>query len=174
MTEQRINIIGADITGLDVDAIVNAANPELLPGGGVCGAIHDAAGPGLAAECAQIPGGCPTGEARITHGYDLKAPYVIHAVGPIWSGGVAGEPDLLAQCYRRALGLCVGNNLTSIAFPAISTGIYGYPPEDAAAVASATTCRFLADNAQITSVAFVLFGEEAYDTFVGSAAFGRG
>ncbi|MBT3237255.1 MAG: O-acetyl-ADP-ribose deacetylase [Rhodospirillaceae bacterium] len=159
MTEQRINIIGADITGLDVDAIVNAANPELLPGGGVCGAIHDAAGPGLAAECAQIPGGCPTGEARITHGYDLKAPYVIHAVGPIWSGGVAGEPDLLAQCYRRALGLCVGNNLTSIAFPAISTGIYGFPADRAAEIAVNTVADFLRPDDRLKQVVFCCFGE---------------
>ena len=168
-----VELITGDITRQNVDAIVNAANTSLLGGGGVDGAIHRAAGPQLLTETRSL-GGCLTGDAKLTKGYKLTARYVIHAVGPIWSGGVAGEPDLLAQCYRRALGLCVGNNLTSIAFPAISTGIYGYPPEDAAAVASATTCRFLADNAQITSVAFVLFGEEAYDTFVGSAAFGRG
>lgn len=159
MTDHRIEVLGADITGLDVDAIVNAANQELAPGGGVCGAIHAAAGPGLAAECRQIPGGCATGEARITHGYDLKARYVIHAVGPVWKGGAAGEPELLAQCYRRALGLAVGNNLVSIAFPAISTGIYGFPTERAAAIAVETVQSFLEGDDRLERVIFCCFGE---------------
>lgn len=161
MTDDRIQVIGADITGLDVDAIVNAANQELAAGGGVCGAIHAAAGPGLAAECAQIPGGCATGEARITHGYELKARYVIHAVGPIWNGGEAGEPELLAQCYRRALGLAVGNNLTSIAFPAISTGIYGFPADAAAEIALETVAGFLEGDDRLERVVFCCFGAES-------------
>jgi len=161
MIDDRIQVLGADITSLDVDVIVNAANRELAPGGGVCGAIFAAAGPGLAAECTQIPGGCATGEARITHGYDLKARYVIHAVGPVWKGGDAGEPELLAQCYRRALGLAVGNNLKSIAFPAISTGIYDFPAERAAAIAVDTVSGFLAGDDRLQKVIFCCFGAES-------------
>ena len=161
MADGRIEIVQGDITSLDVDAIVNAANEQLAPGGGVCGAIHDAAGSGLAAECARVPGGCPTGEARFTNGYDLIARYVIHAVGPVWHGGEQNEAALLAQCYRRALGLCVGNNLTSIAFPAISTGIYGYPAEEAAAIALDTVNTFLAGDDRLTRVVFCCFGEQS-------------
>src|SRR5262245_46191631 len=116
----------ADITTLDVDAIVNAANTSLAPGGGVCGAIHRAAGPELAQACAQV-GGCPTGDARITLGFRLKARFVIHAVGPVWHGGNAGEPVLLASAYRASITLAKQHGLRSIAFPAISTGIFGYP-----------------------------------------------
>ncbi|MHA1597722.1 MAG: macro domain-containing protein [Alphaproteobacteria bacterium] len=163
MPDPRIEVIGADITGLDVDVIVNAANQELTAGGGVCGAIHGAAGPGLAAECAQIPGGCSTGEARITHGYDLKATYVIHVVGPVWQGGDAGEADLLGQCYRRALGLAVGNNLASIAFPAISTGIYGFPIGRAAEIAVATVADFLDGDDRLQRVVFCCFGPQSIE-----------
>ena len=159
MTIDSIQILEADITTLAVDAIVNAANETLLGGRGVDGAIHVAAGPGLLAECKQIPGGCPTGEARITNAYNLKATYVIHTVGPIWQGGEDNEEGLLAQCDRRSLGLVLGNNLKSVAFPAISTGVYRFPAERAAKIAISTTAAFLTGEDRIEQVIFCCFGE---------------
>jgi len=140
--DTRLEVVVADITTLRVDAIVNAANASLLGGGGVDGAIHRAAGPELKEECRRL-GGCETGDARITKGYRLPARHVIHAVGPVWSGGHRGEDDLLASCYRRAIELCRANNLASVAFSAISTGIYRFPADRAAEIAVATTAKAL-------------------------------
>jgi O-acetyl-ADP-ribose deacetylase (regulator of RNase III) len=161
----RLTAVQADITALDVDAIVNAANGELAVGGGVCGAIHQAAGPALAEACRQI-GGCPTGEARITPGFDLKAKYVIHAVGPRWMGGRRGEAELLASAYRAALKLAVENGVTTIAFPAISTGIYGYPLEDAAGVAVHTVRSATMERSSLQEVFFACFDERVLELYV--------
>lgn len=154
---RRIELIEGDITALDVDAVVNAANESLLGGGGVDGAIHRAAGPELLAACRRI-GGCPTGEARITKGFRLAARHVIHTVGPVWHGGADGEPELLARCYRRALGLLVGNNLSTIAFPAISTGVYGFPADQAAEIAVREVSAFLAGDERVEKAVFCCFG----------------
>jgi O-acetyl-ADP-ribose deacetylase (regulator of RNase III) len=156
----RVEIHNGDITALDVDAIVNAANERLAPGGGVCGAIHSAAGPGLAEACARL-GGCPTGGARITEGYALSARHVIHAVGPVWQGGTEGEDDLLASAYRSSLDLAKRHGLASIAFPAISTGIYGYPLKRAAGIAVATVCGWLDAEDGLGEVVFCVFGDAA-------------
>jgi len=156
----NIEVIDADITTLAVDAIVNAANESLLGGGGVDGAIHDAAGPKLLEECKTI-GGCPTGEARLTKGYDLPAKYVIHTVGPVWHGGSHGEDDLLAACYRHSMSLALRTKIRSIAFPAISTGAYGFPLERAARIAAEEVHRFLETYPEFDRVIFCCFGAEA-------------
>lgn len=160
LLENRIEIIDADITALDVDVIVNAANEALAPGGGVCGAIHAKAGPDLAVACAAL-GGCPTGESRMTPGFGLPAKYVIHSVGPVWGGGESGEGRLLASCYKTALRLAADNDLTSIAFPAISTGIYGFPPDRAALIALRTVRETLPEVPSISRVVFCCFGDES-------------
>lgn len=154
--DPRLALHQGDITTLAVDAIVNAANSALSGGGGVDGAIHRAAGPELLAECRQ-KGRCPPGEARITSGYRLRARYVIHAVGPVWQGGDSGEDALLASCYRSALRLAVEHDLGSIAFPAISTGIYRFPADRAARIATTEVTRFLADDKQLERVIFCCF-----------------
>lgn len=149
----------ADITTLAVDAIVNAANASLLGGGGVDGAIHRAAGPDLAAECAAL-GGCQTGDAKITKGYRLPARYVIHAVGPIWRGGGHGEPELLASCYRRALALAAAHRCARIAFPALSCGAFGYPLAPATAIAVREVAAFTASHTLVSEVTFACFGND--------------
>lgn len=156
----RMRVHSGDITVLDVDAIVNAANERLLPGGGVCGAIHRAAGPALAAECASL-GGCPVGSARLTRGYSLPAAHVIHAVGPVWHGGTRGEDTQLASAYRSSLALARDHGLRSIAFPAISTGIYGFPLDRATEIAVRTVREWLAEEPIPETVVFAVFGEQA-------------
>lgn len=155
----RLDIIVADITTLDVDAIVNAANRKLLGGGGVDGAIHRAAGPGLRAECAKL-GGCDTGSAKITGGHQLKARHIVHAVGPVWNGGGQNEDGLLAGCYRTALDLAAAARLSSIAFPAISTGVYGFPADRAARIAVGTvSSEVSAAPRGLTQVIFCCFSD---------------
>ena len=168
----RLEVIVTDITTLGVDAIVNAANTSLLGGGGVDGAIHRAAGPELLAECRTL-NGCKTGDAKITKGYRLKARHVIHAVGPVWNGGGRGEEARLASCYRRAIELCQANKLASVAFPAISTGVYRFPAERAANIAVASTVEALAAAPGISRVIFCCFSgdsgllhEQALSAFV--------
>lgn len=154
----QLEVIVADITTLSVDAIVNAANSSLLGGGGVDGAIHRAAGPDLVMECRMLHG-CKTGEAKITKGYRLPAGHVIHTVGPVWQGGDRGEDDLLASCYRRSLELCRAHSLRSVAFPAISTGIYRFPADRAARIAVAITAEALAAIPSLERVIFCCFSE---------------
>ena len=160
----RIEVRQADIVTLHVDAIVNAANTSLLGGGGVDGAIHRAAGPALLAECRTLDG-CPTGQARITKGYNLPARYVIHTVGPIYRDGAHGEPALLASCFRESLSLAVAHGVTTIAFPAISCGVYGYPIPDAARISIHETAEFLAGAEAIRRVTFACFGNDITDAF---------
>ncbi|MBU2521595.1 MAG: O-acetyl-ADP-ribose deacetylase [Proteobacteria bacterium] len=161
---ESIEIRQGDITKLEVGAIVNAANKSLLGGGGVDGAIHRAAGPELLTECRSI-GGCPTGEARITRGYDLPARYVIHTVGPVYSGRPQ-DSQLLTQCYLNSLRLASDHNLASVAFPAISCGVYGYPIKDACKIAIDTTCNFLKTDTSLKKVIFILFSDENYNTYM--------
>jgi O-acetyl-ADP-ribose deacetylase len=156
LPDPRIALYEGDITTLAVDAIVNAANSALSGGGGVDGAIHRAAGPELLEEC-RLKGGCPPGEARLTRGYRLSARYVIHAVGPVWRGGDSGEDALLASCYRNALRLAVEHEASSIAFPAISTGAYRFPPDSAARIATGEVTEFLTRDARLERVVFCCF-----------------
>jgi Predicted phosphatase homologous to the C-terminal domain of histone macroH2A1 len=156
--DAELDVVVADITTLSVDAIVNAANTSLLGGGGVDGAIHRAAGPELVAECRMLHG-CKTGDAKITRGYRLRAAHVIHTVGPVWNGGTLGEDDLLASCYRRSMELCGRHELTSVAFPAISTGIFRFPADRAADIAVRTTIEALAAAPSVARVVFCCFAE---------------
>jgi O-acetyl-ADP-ribose deacetylase len=164
---RRFEVVQGDITRLSVDAIVNAANNSLLGGGGVDGAIHRAAGPALLAEC-RILGGCPTGEAKITKGYQLSAKWVVHTVGPVWQGGNHQEDELLRNCYRNSLALARAHQLASIAFPAISTGAYGFPADLAAQIAVKSVSEFIAQSELPEKVVFVCFGQAAYDCYVGA------
>lgn len=161
----RLTIIQADITTLDVDAIVNAANSTLLGGGGVDGAIHRAAGKELLEECRTL-GGCPTGEAKITKGYKLKARHVIHTVGPVYRDGLHGEPELLASCYRNSLELAAKNGLKTIAFPLISTGVYGYPVEAATPIALREIKKFLDGHPDFEEVIVACFSRRDYDLYM--------
>lgn len=162
--EARLEIVEGDITRQEVDAIVNAANSSLMMGGGVDRAIHQAGGPQIQEECRRI-GGCPTGEARLTTGGNLPARYVIHAVGPIYRGGSQQEAELLASCYRESLKLASAKDLTSVAFPSISTGAYGYPINEAARIALKTVMDYLSQHPEIKLARFVLFGQAAYGAY---------
>lgn len=165
MVLERMGILQGNITTLAVDAIVNAANSSLLGGGGVDGAIHRAAGPELALECRML-NGCQTGQAKITQAYKLPAQRIIHTVGPVWHGGENDEPAMLASCYRESLKLAKANKLQTIAFPAISCGIYGYPIDQAASIALETVQEFLMTDDVIQGVSFVCFGDETYDAYL--------
>ncbi len=165
MADDRISVIKGDITSFEGDAIVNAANTSLRGGGGVDGAIHRAAGPRLLHECKAL-GGCPTGEARITGGYNLRARYVIHTVGPVWGGGGRGEDELLAKCYRNSLQLAACNSLHTIAFPSISTGAYRFPVSRAAGIAVEEIRAFLSRNTTVEMVTIVCFDDLVYRTYL--------
>jgi len=164
VTAATLRAVRADITNLAVDAIVNAANSSLLGGGGVDGAIHRAAGPELLREC-RLLGGCKTGDAKLTQGYQLPTGHVIHAVGPVWRGGHEGEPALLTSCYRRCLEIADAQGFVSIAFPSISTGIYGYPISLAAAVAVKTVREELAAGSSVSEVTFACFSDEDLEVY---------
>jgi len=164
MMKTKVDVKQTDITLLEVDAIVNAANESLMGGGGVDGAIHRAAGEGLKAECRTL-GGCPTGTAKITKGYNLPARHIIHTVGPIWRGGIDNEAETLANCYRNSLQVALDNHIKTIAFPAISCGVYGYPIIDAVKIAVTTTYEFITAHDGIERVTFVAFNEEIFRTY---------
>lgn len=164
MKTTRFELIRGDITNLNVDAIVNAANTSLLGGGGVDGAIHKAAGPELLAECKKL-NGCETGNAKITGGYHLKAKHIIHTVGPVWYGGHRDEHALLASCYQKSLALAKEHKIKTIAFPGISTGAYGFPADQAAMIAINETTKFLTKNKYPEKVMFVAFGNDNYETY---------
>ena len=163
-TDSKLRVIHADITSLVVDAVVNAANSSLLGGGGVDGAIHRAAGPELVHEC-RLLGGCKTGDAKITKGYRLAAKHIIHTVGPVWRGGTQREPELLASCYRRSIEVAAENGVGTLAFPCISTGIYGYPIEEAASVAVATVRASLQGAISIREVVFCCFSAGDFEVY---------
>lgn len=164
MNKKRVELIKGDITLLNVDAIVNAANNSLLGGGGVDGAIHNAAGPDLLAECEKL-NGCETGQSKITHGYRLKAKYVIHSVGPVWYGGNRNENFLLASCYQTSLALAKEKKIKTLAFPGISTGVYSFPKDLAALIAVNETKRFLNKNSYPEKVIFVTYSDDSYESY---------
>ena len=173
INQTSLALVRGDITRERVDAIANAANERLMGGGGVDGAIHRAGGPAIMAECSAIrakQGGCPTGRAVITTGGNLPAKYVIHTVGPIWRGGTAGEPELLASCYRESLRLAVEHGIKTIAFPSISTGVYGYPIAQAAVIALNAVKQFLEEHDDLDDVRFVLFDDVTYDAYKNALA----
>jgi O-acetyl-ADP-ribose deacetylase (regulator of RNase III) len=164
MKDKRVELIKGDITSMKVDAIVNAANNSLMGGGGVDGAIHKAAGPELLNECKSL-NGCQTGQSKITRGYNLKAGHIIHTVGPVWYGGYKDEPEILASCYQSSLTLAKENKFKTIAFPGISTGVYGFPKDLAAVIAINETKRFINRNSYPEKVIFVAYDDEGYEIY---------